>query len=163
MDNDTPHRTLPPGRKGRGARANTGKPAAPLPVAPDLRRGIAWLTALAFGLLLVRLWGGLDLQPGPLTAAVRLASETTMDAYIFAIGIALFGLFALLRFIIAALVNGLAAQAGAGIAWLCFGTAGLLAAAIVTPFTAGMTGLAVIGALGSNWAVEAARLRRARG
>ncbi|WP_422758878.1 hypothetical protein [Paenarthrobacter sp. C1] len=44
---------------------------------------------------------------------------------------------------------------------MCIGTAVLLAAALLTSYTAPILGVAVLTALGANWAVEAARLRRA--
>lgn len=40
------------------------------------------------------------------------------------------------------------------------GTAALLVGAVLTPDTPGFAGVAVIAAFATNWAVEAARLRR---
>lgn len=127
---------------------------------PDLRGGINCLAFFAFVLFLVRVFYGLDPQPDVLTSAVRAASDETMNAYFVVAGVALFGLFALLRFILGAAVNGLSSQAGGLTSWLCFLILGLLVAAVVTPFTAEFTGVAVLAAMGANWAVEAARARQ---
>lgn len=131
--------------------------------APDLRSGINAITFFAFTMFCIRLWYGIDPKPEPMTLAVQEASEERMSAYFAAAGVLLFGLFALLRYIIGATLNGLAAQTGGLAAWLCIGTAVLLAAAVLTPYTAPILGVSVLTAMAANWAVEAARLRRAAG
>ncbi|QOT19413.1 hypothetical protein [Paenarthrobacter sp. YJN-5] len=129
--------------------------------APDLRSGISAITFFAFTMFCIRLWSSIDPQPEPMTLAVQEASEERMSAYFVAASVMLFGLFVLLRFIVGAVVNGLAAHTGGAAAWLCIGTAVLLAAALLTSYTAPILGVAVLTALGANWAVEAVRLRRA--
>lgn len=125
--------------------------------APDLRHGINCLAFFAFALFLLRIFSGLNPQPEVLTDAVRAATDEKMNAFVVVTGVALFGLFALLRFILGAAVNGLASQAGGFVSWLCFLLIALLGAAVITPLTAEFTGVAVLAAMGSNWAVEAAR------
>ena len=137
--------------------------STPMAPAPDLRSGINAVTFFAFAMFGIRLWVGLDPQPGPILQTVEAATKENMDAYVVGICAALFGLWMLLRYIIGAVVNGLASAAGAWVAWLCVLTAVLLIAAVATPYTAGLAGVAVIAAMGTNWAVEAARYRRAAG
>lgn len=136
---------------------------AALPPAPDLRSGINAVTFFAFAMFGIRLWHGLDPQPDPIADAIERASNETMDAFVVGLGVALFGLWMLLRYMVGAIINGLASQAGAGVSWLCVLTAALLVTSVATPFTAGLAGFAVIAALGTNWAVEAARLRASAG
>ncbi len=80
--------------------------------APDLRSGISAITFFAFTMFCIRLWSSIDPQPEPMTLAVQQASEERMSAYFVAAGVMLFGLFVLLRFIVGAVVNGLAAHTG---------------------------------------------------
>lgn len=137
--------------------------STPLEPAPNLRSGINALTFIAFTVFIIRLWHGVDPQPEPMTLAVRQATEERISAYFVLAGVMLFGLFVLLRYIVGAIVNGLAALTGGPTAWLCIATAVLLIAAALTPYTAPLLGIAVIAAMGANWAVEAIRLRRAAG
>ncbi|GAA4035127.1 hypothetical protein GCM10023063_19370 [Arthrobacter methylotrophus] len=135
--------------------------STPMDTAPDLRSGINAITFFAFTMFCIRLWFSIDPQPGPMTQAIKEAGEERMSAYFVVAGVMLFGLFALLRYIIGAALNGLAAQTGGLAAWLCVGVLVLLAAAVLTPYTAPILGVAVLSAMGANWSVEAARLRRA--
>lgn len=137
--------------------------STPMPPAPDVRSGINAVTAFTFAMFGIRLWYGLDPQPDPIADAIERASNANMDAYVVALGMVLFGLWMLLRYLVGAIVNGLASQAGTAVSWLCVLTAALLVGAVLTPFTAGLTGVAVIAAFGINWAVEATRLRRSAG
>ncbi|ACL42051.1 hypothetical protein Achl_4100 (plasmid) [Pseudarthrobacter chlorophenolicus A6] len=134
-----------------------------LPPAPDLRSGINAVTFFAFAMFGIRLWYGLDPQPDPIADAIERASYENMEAYVVALCVALFGLWVILRYMIGAIINGLASQAGASVSWLCILTAALLVGAVLTPYTAGLAGAAVIAAFVTNWAVEAIRLRRAAG
>ncbi|MET4144296.1 hypothetical protein [Arthrobacter sp. UYCo732] len=134
-----------------------------LPPAPDLRSGINAVTFFTFAMFCIRLWTGLDPQPDPIVDAIERATNANMDAYVVGLGVALFGLWLLLRYLVGAVVNGLASQAGTAVSWLSVVTALLVVGAVVTPFTAGLTGVAVIAAFGTNWAVEATRLRHAAG
>jgi hypothetical protein len=136
---------------------------APIEPAQDLRSGINAITFFAFTAFCIRLWFSIDPQPEPMTLAIKEATEERMSAYFVAAGVLLYGLFALLRFIVGAVLNGLAAQTGGLAAWLCIGAAVLLAAAVLTSYTAPILGVAVLAAMAANWAVEAARLRRAAG
>lgn len=129
--------------------------------ATDLRSGINAVTFFTFVMFGIRLWNGLDPQPDPIADAVEQASNAAMDAYVVGVCVAIFGLWMLLKYLVAAIVNGLASQAGTAVSWLCMLTAALLIGAVVTPYTAGLLGVAVIAAFGTNWAVEATRLRRA--
>lgn len=131
--------------------------------APDLRSGINAVTFFTFAMFGIRLWGGLDPQPDPLIEAIERASNATMDAYVVGVCVAVFGLWMLLKYLVGAVINGLASQTGIGVSWLCVLTAALMVGAVLTPYTAGFAGVAVIAAFGTNWAVEAARLRRAAG
>jgi hypothetical protein len=135
---------------------------APAP-APDLRSGINAITCFAFTMFCIRLWSSIDPQPEPMTLAIQQANEERMSAYFVVAGVLLFGLFALLRYIVGAILNGLAAQTGGLAAWLCIGAAVLLVAAALTSYTAPILGTAVLAAMSANWAVEAARLRRVAG
>jgi hypothetical protein len=134
--------------------------STPVEQAQDLRSGINAITFFAFTMFCIRLWFSIDPQPEPMTLAIKEASEERMSAYFVAAGVLLFGLFALLRYIVGAVLNGLAAQTGGLAAWLCIGTSVLLAAAVLTSYTAPLLGVTVLAAMGANWAVEAARLRR---
>lgn len=134
-----------------------------LATAPDLRSGINAVTFFAFAMYCLRLWSGLDPQPDPIAIAIERASNATMDAYVVVLCVALFGLWMLLRYLIAAIINGLASRTGAAVSWACILTAALVAAAALTSFTAAFAGFAVIAAFGINWAVEASRLRQANG
>jgi hypothetical protein len=137
--------------------------STPVEPAPDFRSGINALTVFALALFCVRLWYGIDPHPEPMTLAVQQATEERMSAYFVVVGVALFGLFALLRYIVGAIVKGLAALTGGPAAWLCIITGVLLIAAILTPYTAQFIGVALLAAMAANWAVEATRLRRAAG
>lgn len=137
--------------------------STPLAEAPDLRSGITAVTFFAFAMFCLRLWSGLDPQPDPIAITIERASNATMDAYVVVLCVALFGLWMLLRYMIGAIINGLASQSGPAVSWACILTAVLVAGAAVTSFTAAFAGFAVIGAFGINWAVEASRLRRANG
>lgn len=134
--------------------------SAQLATAPDLRSGINAVTFFTFAMFGIRLWTGLDPQPGPLIVAIERASNATMDAYVVGLCVAIFGLWMLLKYLVSAIVNGLASQTGTAVSWLCILTAVLLVGAVLTPYTAGFAGMAVITAFGTNWAVEATRLRR---
>ncbi len=131
------------------------------PAREDLRSGINAITFFAFTAFCIRLWFSIDPQPEPMTLAVQQANEEQMSAYFVAAGVLLFGLFALLRYIVGTVLNGLAAHTGGLAAWLCIGTAVLLTAAVVTGYTAQILGITVLTAMSANWAVEAVRLRRA--
>jgi multisubunit Na+/H+ antiporter MnhC subunit len=131
--------------------------------AQDLRSGINAITFFAFTGFCIRLWFSIDPQPEPMTLAVQQANDERMSAYFVAAGVLLFGLFALLRYIVGAILNGFAARAGRLTVGLCTGTAVLLAAAVLTSWTAPVLAVAVLTAMGANWAVEAARLKRAAG
>lgn len=131
--------------------------------APDLRSGINAVTVFAFTMFCIRLWHSVDPQPEPMTLAIKEATEERMSAYFVLAGVLLFGLFALLRYIIGAIVNGIASLTGGLPAWLSIVTALVLAAALLTSYTAQLLSVAVLGAMAANWALEAARLRRAAG
>lgn len=137
--------------------------SATMEPAQDLRSGINAITFFAFTAFCIRLWYSIDPQPEPMTLAVQQANDEQMSAYFLAAGVMLFGLFALLRYIIGAVLNGLAARAGRLAVGLCIAALGLLAAAVLTSWTAPILGVAVLTAMGANWAVEAARLKRAAG
>lgn len=128
--------------------------------ATDLRSGINAVTFFAFVMFGIRLWSGLDPQPDPIADAIERVSNATMDAYVVGVCVAVLGLWMLLKYLVAAIVNGLASQSGTAVSWLCVLTAALMVGAVLTPYTAGFAGVAVIAAFGTNWAVEAARLRR---
>lgn len=134
--------------------------STPMPPAPDLRSGITAVTFFAFAMFGIRLWGGLEPQPDPIADTIERATNENMDAYVVVLGVSLFGLWMLLRYMVGAIVNGLASQAGTAVSWLCVLTAALLIAAVATPFTVALLGVSVIAAVGTNWAVEATRLRR---
>ena len=131
--------------------------------APNFRSGINAITCFVFVLFCIRLWHGVDPQPEPMTLAVQQATEERMSAYFVLAGVLIFGLFALVRYIVGAIVNGLAALTGGLTAWLCIITAVLLAAAVLTPYTAPLLGVAILTAMGANWALEAAKLRGVAG
>lgn len=129
--------------------------------AQDLRSGISAITFFAFTAFCIRLWFSIDPQPEPMTLAVQQATDERMSAYFVVAGVMLFGLFTLLRYIVGAILNGLAARPGRLGLWLCIGSAVLLAVAVLTAYTAPILGVAVLTAMGANWAVEAARQRAA--
>lgn len=137
--------------------------STPLPPAPDLRSGINAITVFAFVLFVIRLWYSLDPQPDPIAVAIEQASTAKMEAYIVVIAIAFFGLWMILRFIVSAIVNGLASQAAGWVSWLCIINAAVLLATVVAPLTMVLLAGSVMASMGVNWAVEAIRSRRASG
>lgn len=129
----------------------------------DLRPGIRALMFFAAVMYTIRLWHGLDPDPEPVAAAIKAASADTAEAYVVTIGLTVFGLLGLLRYILGAVVRGLASATSGFLSWVCIGTIVLLACGVLTPYVLGCLGFAAIGAAGANWLVEAARYRNSPG
>lgn len=127
--------------------------------APDLRHGIRSITFFAATLFTIRVWSGYDPRPEDWVAAIEAASLEKMEAYVVIACAAVVGVLALLRYIIAAAVNGLASQTNGLVSWACVLALGSLAAGILTPYTTEFTAVAVLCAAGANWLVELARDR----
>jgi hypothetical protein len=123
--------------------------------AQELETGVRFVAFFLYVCYLIRLWSVLDPQPGPLTDAVTGVSQETFDGYFLVLGIFLYGLFMLLRFLVRPVLRTLQpAPVPARI--LAWAIVGLVAAAILSGRLAELTGVAVLAAMGLNWVLEAA-------